>query len=148
MQHFKRKVQDLASAHLKVGSLLTINPMISIKPMCLCERVRIKTAPARACVWVRACMRVWEGAIPVRELPANDCVLYDNWSLQQHSCPSVCQPGLALILYVTVRGRKKKKKQKYTSFMGPLEHSDEVGAKLAFHISTRNQKEARLPHNN
>lgn len=44
--------------------------------------------------------------------------------------------------------RKKKKKKKHTSFMGPLEHSDEVGAKLAFHISTRNQKEARLPHNN
>lgn len=118
MQHFKRKVQDLASADLKVGSLLTINPMISIKPMCLCERVWVKTAPAPACVCLRAC--VWEGAIPVRELPANDCVLYDNWSLQQHSCPSVCQPGLALILYVTVRGKKKKEEEEEGhQFYGP-----------------------------
>lgn len=80
-----------------------------------------------------------------RGLPASDCALYNNWSLQQHSCPCACQPGLALIPYVK---KKKKRKNNNTSFMGPLERSNEAGAKLAFHISTRNQKEVIRPHNN
>lgn len=60
-------------------------------------------------------------------------VLYDNWSLQQHSSPSPGRPGRGLILYIS-------KRTTCTCFMRPFEHLDEVAAQLSisyFHQVTK-----------
>lgn len=87
-QHIQ-EVQDSPSAFPKVGSLLPphsvtnempggINPLVSVRRMCLCECVRVKTARVRGGAFLCGC----------RERP------HDNWPLQQHSGPFRASAGL------------------------------------------------------